>query len=71
MSAKKRKPKNDYTEALWAKLYRPMIEKKYELLKDDYIEISGVKLYRIRALFRWVYSRGRKPQPRGQRMDLW
>ena len=50
MSAKKRKPKNDYTEALWAKLYRPMIEKKYELLKDDYIEISGVKLYRIRAL---------------------
>ena len=24
--------------------------KKYELLKDDYIEISGVKLYRIRAL---------------------
>ena len=26
MSAKKRKPKNDYTEALWAKLYRPMIE---------------------------------------------
>lgn len=27
MSAKKRKPKNDYTEALWAKLYRPMVEK--------------------------------------------
>lgn len=27
MSAKKCKPKNDYTEALWTKLYRPMIEK--------------------------------------------
>ena len=27
-----------------------MSVKKYELLKDDYIEVSGVKLYRIRAL---------------------
>ena len=33
MSAKKRKPKNDYTEALWAKLYRPMIEKKIRAVK--------------------------------------
>ena len=26
------------------------MEKKYELLKDDFIEIDGRKLYRIRAL---------------------